>query len=87
LIINNAAITTTTTITATTRVGTAPGVDVVGVVTELIEEVLVGTLVEVNVLDVDVLVVVDVVTELIEVLLVGTLVEIILTVPEPRLAT
>jgi len=81
LIINNAATTTTTTVAAaTTRVGTAPGVDVVGVVTELIEEVLVGTLVDVDVLDADVLVVVDVVTELIEVLLVGTLVEVTLTV-------
>ena len=82
MIINNAAITTTTTTAAaaTTRVGTAPGVDVVGVVTELIEEVLVGTLVEVDVLDAEVLVVVDVVTELIEEVLVGTLVEVTLTV-------
>ena len=84
MIINNAAIATTTTTVAaaTTRVGTAPGDDVVGVVTELIEEVLVGTLVDVDVLDADVLVVVDVVTELIEVLLVGTLVEVTLTVPD-----
>jgi len=76
LIINNAAINTTTTVAAaTTRVGTALGVgivdvDVVGVVTELIEEVLVETLVDVDALDADVLDVVDVVTELIEVLLV-----------------
>jgi hypothetical protein len=47
----------------------------VDVVTELIEVLLVETLVDVDV--------VDVVTELIEVLLVETLVEIILTVPEP----
>ena len=55
-------------------------VDVAGGVTELIEEVLVGTLVDVDALDADVLVVVDVVTELIEVLLVGTVVEVTLTV-------
>jgi hypothetical protein len=47
-------------------------VDVAGGVTELIEEVLVGTLVDVDVVDADVLDVVDVVTELIEVLLVET---------------
>jgi len=50
-------------------------VDVVDVVTELVEVLLVETLVDVDV--------VDVVTELVEVLLVETLVEIILTVPEP----
>jgi len=47
-------------------------VDVVGVVTELIEEVLVEALVDVDVLDVDALVVVGVVTELIEVLVIET---------------
>jgi len=46
----------------------------VGVVTELIEVLLVETLVEVDV--------VGVVTELIEVLLVETLVEVTLTVPD-----
>ena len=50
-----------------------------GVVTELIEVLLVETLVDVNV--------VGVVTELIEVLLVETLVAIILTVLEFQLAT
>ena len=54
-------------------------VNIMGVVTELIEVLLVETLVDV--------VVVDVVTELIEVLLVETLVEITLTVPEKALAT
>jgi hypothetical protein len=53
LIINNATInTTTTTTTTTTKVGTRVGVgfvdvDVVGVVTELIEVLLVETLVEI----------------------------------------
>jgi hypothetical protein len=53
LIINNATInTTTTTTTTTTKVGTTLGVgfvdvDVVGVVTELIEVLLVETLVEI----------------------------------------
>jgi len=46
----------------------------VGVVTELVEVLLVETLVDVDV--------VGVVTELVEVLLVETLVEIILTVPD-----
>ena len=86
MIINNAAINTTTiTITATAQVGTTLGVgfvdddvldvDVlvaVDVVTELVEELLVETLVDDDVLDVDVLVAVDVVTELVEELLVET---------------
>jgi len=93
LIIKNATIpTTTTTTTTTAKVGTRLGVglvdvNIMGVVTELVEVLLVETLVELlveTIVDVDV---VDVVTELIEVLLVETLVAIILTVPEPRLVT